>query len=76
MTPDELSFALRATPFEPFTIRMGDGSTYEVPDPGYIAYPGRYRTAAIVDAKGVIHVVDVRLITELIFDLTATRTFR
>jgi len=72
MAPDELTEALRATPFEPFMVRMADGSTYRIPEPNYVAYPMKGRTAAVIDERGVIHIVDIRLMTELIFDVATT----
>ncbi len=70
MTADQLLAALRAMPFEAFVIRMTDGSSYRIPHPGYIAYPTEARTAAVVDERGIVHILDLRLMTELIFENT------
>ena len=68
MTSEQLVGALKTVPFQAFAIRMADGSSYRIADPMYIAYRKNERTAAVYDEGGVIRVVDMRLMTELIFE--------
>ncbi len=66
MTLDELRATVHAAPFQPFTIRLANGSEVFVPHPDFIALPDAGRTAVVYPTGSRAHlVVDLLLATHL-----------
>jgi hypothetical protein len=57
---------LRATPFQPFIIRMADGREYRVDHPDYVlAASSDVPQIVIEDLKGGMHYLSVLLVTSV-----------
>ena len=70
MTIPQLDQAIKATPFQPFSLRITDGRAFHVPHPDFISHPPRGRTALIFvysEKNEAFSILDVGLITELDF---------
>ncbi len=69
MTRDEIRRAVKATPFEPFTIRLTSGQSYRVNHPDFVMVPpeGRIIVVYSEDERGVTH-VNLTLIEALEFE--------
>ncbi len=65
MTSDVLRAAIRARPFVPFTIIMGDGHEHRVPHPEFLAMSRSGRLAYLVNDDDTWSVLDLLLMTEL-----------
>jgi hypothetical protein len=65
MTTEHLRSTLRASPFLPFTIRMADGRTFNVPHPDFVWIPPSSRIAFIHSPDKSYSIVDLLLMTEL-----------
>ena len=72
MTIEPLKTTLRASPFQPFTIRMADGRQFRVPHPDFLAMSPSGRTAVIFLEDGSASIVDLLLMTELEFSPPST----
>lgn len=69
MRIEQLKKAHQARPFMPFTIRMADGRSFEVPHPEFLTHS--VRTIAVSDpADQTISILDLLLVTELQFQDT------
>ncbi len=66
MTIDEVRSLLHASPFQPFTIHLADGSIFDVPHSDFIALPtaGRRIVGYAPDARSHT-VIDLLLVTKL-----------
>ena len=67
MTSQQLRAALQATPYRPFTIRMADGRSFEVPHPDFLLLTPGGRTAFACQTEEEFSIVDVMLMTEIEF---------
>ena len=65
MTTEQFRAALHVQPFQPFTIRMGDGRSFEVPHPDFVAHSPSGRTVIVVQPDDSFSVLDLLLMTEL-----------
>lgn len=66
MTLDEVTKAVHAVPFTPFTLYLADGSSIKVPHPDFISLPPAGRTVAIYQEDARAHaIVDLLLATKL-----------
>jgi hypothetical protein len=65
MTTEELHKLHTARPFQPFTIRLGDGQALPVEHPEMLAYAAKHRTATVYRADGSFEIIDLLLITGL-----------
>jgi hypothetical protein len=65
MTVEQLRKTHRASPFQPFTVRMADGRTFPVLHPDFLSISPTGRTAVIYDTQGSASIVDLLLMTEL-----------
>ena len=68
MRSEDLREAIKAEPFEPFLIRMGDGREYRVPHPEFILLTPSGRMAIVVLPNDAVTHLDTMLITSLLFD--------
>ena len=71
MTVQELRRAHRASPFQPYRIRMADGLEYRVPYPDYLSLSPSGRLAYVFDDAGNSHRLDVLLMTSLLIEQDA-----
>ena len=72
-TLSQLQQVLHAQPFRPFAVRMGDGRTYVVKHPDFLAIPpgGRAREVALytegpTPEEPQLHHIDLSLVLEFI----------
>ena len=65
MTIEQLRGTDRATPFQPFTIRMADGRQFHIPHPDFLSMSPSGRTAVIFHPDDSASIVDLLLMTEL-----------
>ena len=65
MTTGEFRTHLRAQPFVPFAIHLAEGRRIEVHHPENAMLNELGRTAAAVNAEGVIETIDLLLVTSL-----------
>ncbi len=72
MTIEQLRTTHRASPFQPFTIRMADGRQFPIPHPDFLSMSPSGRTAVIFHEDGSASVVDLLLMTELELSPPAT----
>jgi hypothetical protein len=68
MTNEAIRQALYAQPFEPFTIHMADGRSYEVKHPEMVLAPRGVRTIVLHQGGDRYSMVDLFLISSLDFD--------
>jgi hypothetical protein len=67
MTIEKLRQAIRVVDFKPFTIRVADGRSFDVPNPEFVAVSPGQRTVVVLNARGDMSVLDALLITEIEF---------
>jgi hypothetical protein len=65
MTTEELRRLHTAKPFQPFSIRLGDGQSLRVDHPEFLAYAPKSRTAVVYFKDGSFEIVDLLLMTGL-----------
>lgn len=65
MTTQALHQLHIARPFQPFTIRLGDGQALPVDHPEMLAYAPKSRTAVVYRKDGSFEIVDLLLVTGL-----------
>jgi hypothetical protein len=65
MTTEQFRSTLQLRPFKPFTIRMADGRTFEVPHPDFAAQSPSGRTVIIFRDDDSYSLLDLLLMTEL-----------
>jgi hypothetical protein len=65
MTTEQFRATLHLQPFRPFTIRMADGRTFDVPHPDFVAQSPSGRTVIVFQADESYSVLDLLLMTEL-----------
>ena len=66
MTINSFLDVLRAAPFQPFTIRLADGRSVEVPHPDFVTVTGGGRTAIVSSqVEKRYSIVDLLLVTQL-----------
>ena len=65
MTTEELSKLHKVRPFQPFSIRLGDGQSLPVRHPEMLSYAPRSRTAVVYRPDGSFEIIDLLLVTGL-----------
>jgi hypothetical protein len=65
MTTEQFRSTLQLRPFKPFTIRMADGRTFEVPHPDFAAQSPSGRTVIVFRDDDSYSLLDLLLMTEL-----------
>ena len=65
MTTEQFKNALKAQPFRPFTIHMGDGRAFFVKHQDFIARSPRGRTVIVYGDDEIHSILDMLLVTEL-----------
>ena len=73
MTAQQLRAAIRASPFRQFTIRPGDGRSFDIRHPDFLLLTPGGRTAFACRTDEEFSIVDVMLMTEIEFGATAAR---
>jgi len=67
MNLEQLRSAYRATPFQPFTIRMADGRSFPIFHPELLSFSPSGRTVVVQQPNDSISILDVMLMAELEF---------
>jgi hypothetical protein len=65
MTVEQLKNVMRAQPFQPFTIHMGDGRSFLVKHPEFVSRSVSGRTIIVSTEDDGHSVLDMLLVTEL-----------
>ncbi len=65
MTAEQFRATHQLRPFQPFTIRMADGRTCEVPQPDFAASSPSGRTVIVFRNDDSYSLLDLLLMTEL-----------
>jgi hypothetical protein len=65
MTTEQFRSTLRQQPFRPFTIRMADGRTFDVPHPDFVAPSPSGRTVIVFQADDSYSALELLLMTEV-----------
>jgi len=65
MTVEQLKNVIRAQPFHPFTIHMGDGRSFLVKHPEFVARSPSGRTITVYYDDESSSILDMLLVTEL-----------
>jgi len=65
MTVDQLTNVLRAKPFRPFTIHLGDGRAFLVRHPEFLSRSPSGRTIIVHQDDDSFSILDMLLVTEL-----------
>jgi hypothetical protein len=65
MTKDEIRGAVKAVPFEPFTVHITDGRNFKVPTADHVSLSPNGRVLHIWHERGGSDRVDVALITSI-----------
>jgi hypothetical protein len=65
MTVQAIQSFLRATPFQPFTLRTASGKSYRVTHPDYLMFSPSRRTAMVFSDEDLYDTLDVLTITEI-----------
>jgi hypothetical protein len=65
MTVEQLTVTMNAQPFRPFTIHMGDGRSFLVRHPDFIARSPSGRTVIVYTDDDSHSILDLLLMTEL-----------
>ncbi len=77
MTLEEVTKAVHAVPFAPFTLFLADGLSIRVPHPDFISLPPTGRTVAIYQEEERAHaIVDLLLATKLETSASPEKTNR
>jgi hypothetical protein len=74
MTIEQLRNMHRATPFQPFTIRLADGRSFFVKHPGYLSHSPSGRTVIVHQDDDSFNILDLLLVTELEVHAPAKKT--
>lgn len=68
MTMEQIRKAIKAQPFRPFTVSLGDGRQFHVPHPEFVWVPPEAtRTLGIAGDGEDYSIIDLLLITSLDF---------
>jgi hypothetical protein len=70
MTKDDVKLAVRATPFQPFVVRLVDGTRYEIPTADHASVSPNGRTLVVFREDGT-RLIDTSLIIEMIMPQSA-----
>jgi hypothetical protein len=65
MTIERFQSVLHQVPFRPFTIRMADGRSFEVPHPDFVAHAPSGRKIILVHPDDNYSILDLLLMSEL-----------
>ena len=75
VTAEELREIQHASPFRPYTIRMADGRSFQVPHPDFVWIAPRGRTLVVAQprpgedlADDPMSILDMMLVTEIQLD--------
>jgi hypothetical protein len=74
MTIEQFRSTLNLQPFRPFTIRMADGRTFDVPHPDFVAQSPSGRTVVVFQTDDSYSLLDLLLMTEVEVHNTNGRT--
>jgi hypothetical protein len=72
MTIEQLRAAHQTAPFRPFTLRMADGRSFEVPRPEYLSMSPTGRTVIVYGKDDDFAILDLLLVTVIDVEKTAT----
>lgn len=72
MTIEQLRAAHQTVPFRPFTLRMADGRSFDVPRPEYLSMSPTGRTVIVYGNDDEFAILDLLLITAI--DVARTTT--
>lgn len=76
MAVEQLKLAHCAAPFRPFTIRMADGRTFPMAHPEFLSRSPSGRTVIVQYGNDVYSVLDLLLMTEIEFDVPASKAVK
>lgn len=65
MTTEQIKAALRATPFQPFTIRMVDGRSFPVEHRDFVSMSPSGRTISVFYGRDEHSILDMLLMSEI-----------
>jgi hypothetical protein len=65
MTIGHLRDVVKAQPFKPFRLHMGDGRALDVPHPDFVAIHPSGRVAIVFGPRDQFEIVDVLLVTSI-----------
>ena len=66
MTIEQLRRAYQAKPFQPFTMRLADGSRVHVPHPEFLLpHPSNGRTVAVAVPGDAFVIIDLLLVSAI-----------
>ncbi len=65
MTVEQFRNTLHLQPFHPFTVRMVDGMSYDIPHPDFVALAPTGRTVIVYHADDSYSIWDLELMNEL-----------
>jgi|HubBroStandDraft_4_1064222.scaffolds.fasta_scaffold1654871_1 hypothetical protein len=68
MTIEQLRRLHQAQPFQPFTIRMADGTSYHIPHREFLSQSPIGRTIIVYHPDDSASHIDLLLVTELMVD--------
>jgi hypothetical protein len=68
MTVEQLRNVHRATPFQPFTIRVADGRSFHIAHPDFLSHSPTGRTVIVYGNNENFSILDLLLVTELQVD--------
>ena len=65
MTIGQLREVVKAVPFRPFRLHLGDGGALDVPHPDFLAIHPTGRVAIVFGPKDQFEIVDTLLVTSI-----------
>ena len=65
MTGEKVRELWRATPFQPFTMHLGDGRSFHVPHPEFFGMTRGGRLAVVMHGDEGMDIVDLLLVTSI-----------
>ncbi len=65
MTLEQFRSALKAEPFRPFVMHLGDGREIPVRHPELVVSTSTGRTTVVVQPDDTLNIIDLRLVTDL-----------
>jgi len=71
MTIEQLRAFHHAMPFEPFTIHLADGRSYDVPHRDFLSHSHSGRTIYVTRPDDSLGIIDLLLVTDLVIHRTA-----
>jgi hypothetical protein len=65
MTTEAIKTAIQRRPFRAFTVRLADGSQFQVQNQEHVAIHPDGKTFVILESAGGYRIVDIPLVTDL-----------